>query len=731
MIRSSIHGEFHRNYIIEFHGETHNKLKQKIEVEITNEIEFTFDVTHWLRENSGQIKKVQVGLPMSSHRQRANAIRALAMDAVQKAKSGHPGAPMGMADIAEVLWTSFLNHNPSNPGWKNRDRFVLSNGHGSMLIYSLLHLTGYDLPMDQLQEFRQLGSKTPGHPEYGYTPGVETTTGPLGQGLANAVGMALAEKLLAARFNQSKDNRDYKIVDHQTYVFVGDGCLMEGISHEVASLAGTLKLGKLVCIYDDNGISIDGKIEGWFNDDTPKRFEAYGWHVIRNVDGHDAEAIAVAIESARANAEQSTIICCKTEIGFGSPNKAGTAASHGSPLGEDEVGATRQQLDWAHEPFTIPEDVYEGWDCRQKGNALDNAWQQSFAEYAQEFPKLASEFERRLRGDLPDNWATAMDALLKDTDAQGTSMASRQASASVIASIARLLPELVGGSADLTGSNNTNWPEMTVVDDTGAEGNYIHYGVREFGMTAIANGLALHGGILPFTGTFLIFMEYARNAVRMSALMGIQNIHVYTHDSIGQGEDGPTHQPVEQLANLRGTPNMSVWRPCDSVETVVAWRSAVERKDGPTALVYSRQSLPHIERDEPQLSAIARGAYVLRDSAEPASIVLIATGSEVNIAVSAFEKLAEEGVSARVVSMPSADVFESQDEDYRELVLPAAQRNRLAIEAAHPDYWRKWVGLDGRVIGLPTFGESGPGADVMHHFGFSVDNIVEVARAMA
>ncbi len=637
---------------------------------------------------------------------------------------------MGMADIAEVLWTEQMDHNPLNPDWENRDRFVLSNGHGSMLLYALLHLTGYDLAMEQLVNFRQLGSKTPGHPEYGYTPGVETTTGPLGQGFANSVGMAIAEKLLAARFNQSKDGSVFNIVDHHTFVFAGDGCLMEGISHEVASLAGTLKLGKLICIYDDNGISIDGKVEGWFTDDTPGRFAAYGWHVIPDVDGHDAEAVSAAFEQAKSNTGQPSIICCKTEIGYGAPSKAGTAASHGAPLGEDEVAGTREQLGWLHEPFIIPDDIYEGWDCRQKGAEKENEWKQCFAEYSQAFPTLAKEFERCVRGELPDDWSKAMDDLLKETNTNAESMASRQASAKVIARIASLLPELVGGSADLSGSNNTNWPEVEVVDGSDSEGNYIYYGVREFGMTAIANGMTLHGGILPFTGTFLIFMDYARNAVRMSALMGIRNIHVYTHDSIGQGEDGPTHQPVEQLANLRGTPNMSVWRPCDSLETVVAWQSAVERKDGPTALVFSRQGLPFQARTDSQIKEVARGAYVIRDSSEPAKVILIATGSEVNIAIGAAEKLNESGTPTRVVSMPSANTFEAQDESYRESVLPVAQRNRVAIEASHPDYWYKWVGLDGEVIGLPRFGESGPGGEVMTHFGFSVDNIVEVARGM-
>tara|TARA_R110002073_G_scaffold60360_5_gene151744 strand:- start:2691 stop:4682 length:1992 start_codon:yes stop_codon:yes gene_type:complete len=655
---------------------------------------------------------------MNARQSRANAIRALSMDAVQKANSGHPGAPMGMADIAEVLWCDYLNHNPANPDWANRDRFVLSNGHGSMLIYSLLHLTGYDLPMSELENFRKLGSKTPGHPEYGYTPGVETTTGPLGQGLANAVGMALAEKLLAARFNRGP----HQIVDHHTYAFAGDGCLMEGISHETASLAGTLKLGKLICMYDDNGISIDGEIDGWFTDDTPARFRAYGWHVIDEVDGHDGEAVSAAIATAKANVDQPTLICCKTHIGFGSPNKSGKASSHGSPLGAEEVALTRAALDWTSAPFEIPEDVRSGWDCRQKGADLENAWRQSFAEYSQAYPELAAEYERRMSGDLPADWAATMDAFLAEVVSAGASKATRQASASVIEEMAKIMPELLGGSADLSPSNNTTWPDMKEVKPGTEEGNYIHYGVREFGMTAIANGIALHGGFKAYTGTFLIFMEYARNAVRMSALMGIQNIHVYTHDSIGQGEDGPTHQPVEQLANLRGTPNMSSWRPCDTVETVFAWRAAMERHNGPTALVFSRQSLPFQERDAAQISNIAKGGYVLKDAPNPRAII-IATGSEVSLATSAAEQLAAEGIDVRVVSMPSPDVFEQQDAAYRDSVLPGGVRNRIAIEASHPDYWRKWVGLDGDVVGLASFGESGPGADVLKHFGFTADNL--------
>jgi len=673
---------------------------------------------------------VTTDLNMISSRQRANAIRALAMDAVQQAKSGHPGAPLGMADIAETLWTGFLRHNPANPKWSNRDRFVLSNGHGSMLIYALLHLTGYDLPMSELEKFRQLGSRTPGHPEFGHTPGVETTTGPLGQGLANAVGLAIAEKLLAAHFNRTLNDQDFQIVDHCTYTFVGDGCLMEGISHEVASLAGTLGLGKLICLYDDNGISIDGDVKDWFTDDTPARFRAYGWQVIDRVDGHDGQAVAAALEIARNESAKPTLICCQTTIGYGAPTKAGTAASHGAPLGAEEISGARAALDWSHPPFVVPDEIAQSWDARDRGAALEASWEALFRGYQQHFPELAAEFSRRHGGDLPAQWPAAMDALLETTDSLGENLASRQASAKVIAHMAELLPELVGGSADLTGSNLTNWPTMQPVSAEQPDGNYIYYGVREFGMTAIANGLALHGGILPFTGTFLVFMDYAKNAVRMAALMGLRNVLVYTHDSIGQGEDGPTHQPIEHLASLRGMPNMSVWRPADGVETVVAWRGAVERQGGPTALVLSRQSLPHQARSAAQIADIKRGAYVLCDSAEPAQIIIIATGSEVSIAVQAFAALAKQGVAARVVSMPSADVFEAQDQAYRDSVLPPANRHRLAVESAHVDYWWKWVGLDGRVIGMTSFGESGPGGEVLKHFGFTAENIVDVARSM-
>lgn len=667
---------------------------------------------------------------MISSQQRANAIRALAMDAVQKAKSGHPGAPLGMADIAEALWTGYLRHNPANPKWPNRDRFVLSNGHGSMLIYALLHLTGYDLPMAELEQFRQLGSRTPGHPEFGHTPGVETTTGPLGQGLANAVGMAIAEKTLAAYFNRTQAGRDFPIVDHFTYTFVGDGCLMEGVSHEAASLAGTLGLGKLICLYDDNGISIDGDVKGWFTDDTPARFRAYGWHVIDRVDGHDSQAVAAALEVARNTTDRPSLICCQTTIGYGAPTKAGTAASHGSPLGDAEVKGAREALDWSYAPFVIPNEVYQSWSARDQGAAQEAAWQTLFHDYQAQFPELAAEFSRRHAGDLPAEWGPAMDALLETTNNSGEHLASRQTSAKVIAHMAALLPELVGGSADLTGSNLTNWPNMRPVTAEQPNGNYIYYGVREFGMTAITNGLALHGGILPFSGTFLVFMDYAKNAVRMAALMKLRNVFVYTHDSIGQGEDGPTHQPVEHLASLRSMPNMSVWRPADGVETVVAWRAAVERQSGPTALVLSRQSLPHQARVDSQIADISRGAYVMCDSIEPAKIIIIATGSEVALAAEAFRQLADKGIPARVVSMPSADVFEAQDSVYRDAVLPPSNRCRLAVESAHTDYWRKWVGLDGRVIGMTSFGESGPGGEVLQHFGFTAENIVEVAGSM-
>lgn len=653
------------------------------------------------------------------------------MDAVQAAKSGHPGAPMGMADMAEVLWGQFLKHNPGNPNWWNRDRFVLSNGHGSMLIYSLLHLTGYDVSLDDLKAFRQLGSKTPGHPELGYTPGVETTTGPLGQGLANAVGLALAEKSLASTFNQvGADGQTFDIIDHHTYVFAGDGCLMEGVSHEACSLAGTLGLGKLICLYDDNGISIDGPVTGWFTDDTAARFEAYGWQVMRAVDGHDADAVSQALREAKANLSQPTLICCKTTIGFGSPNKGGTAGSHGSPLGDDEIALTRAALDWSHAPFVIPEALKNDWDALESGAAAEAGWQQTFAAYTEAFPELAQDLTRRMQGELPAIWPEAMATLRRDAQAAGKVLASRQASGEVIAQLSALLPELLGGSADLSGSNNTNWPAAAPITAEDASGNYVYYGVREFGMTAIANGLALHGGLIPFTGTFLMFMEYARNAVRMSALMGLQNIHVYTHDSIGQGEDGPTHQPVEQLTNLRTTPNLQVWRPCDTVETVSAWQAAIERRAGPTALVFSRQNLAHQDRDADQLSAIDQGGYILFEPASTPVAILIATGSEVEIARQAALILTADGQPTRLVSMPCAEVFAVQPDHYQQQVLPKDRRVRVAVEAGHGDYWRKWVGLDGAVVSLDRFGESGPGPDVLAHFGFSAEHIVATVKEL-
>ncbi len=657
---------------------------------------------------------------MPSRRELANAIRALSMDAVQKAKSGHPGAPMGMADIAEVLWNDHLKHNPSNPDWYDRDRFVLSNGHGSMLIYSLLHLSGYDLSMDDLKQFRQLHSKTPGHPEYGYAPGVETTTGPLGQGITNAVGMALAERTLAAQFNRD----GHHIVDHYTYVFMGDGCLMEGISHEACSLAGTLGLGKLIAFWDDNGISIDGHVENWFSDDTPKRFEAYGWHVIRDVDGHDAEAINRAIHEAKSVNDKPTLICTRTVIGFGAPNLCGSHDCHGAPLGEDEIKATRENLGWNHPPFVIPDEIYAGWDAKDKGAKAEADWNEKFAAYKAAYPELAAEFERRMKGELPAGWSEHAEAFIKAVDAKAESPATRKASQNAITAYAEVLPEFLGGSADLTPSNLTSWPDAKAITKTVADGNYLSYGVREFGMSAIMNGVALHGGFVPFGGTFLMFSEYARNALRMAALMKIQSIFVYTHDSIGLGEDGPTHQPVEQTATLRMIPNMTVWRPCDAVETAVAWRAAVEKKDGPTSLIFSRQGLPHMARSADQIAAIARGGYVLRDGGGTPDAIIIATGSEVALAVGAAETLAAKGKNVRVVSMPSVDVFEAQDADYRESVLPSNVTARVAVEAGVTDGWYKYVGLQGKVVGLNRFGESAPAAELFKEFGFTVENVV-------
>ena len=663
---------------------------------------------------------------MPSRRELANAIRALSMDAVQKANSGHPGAPMGMADIAEVLWNDFLNHSPKNPNWVDRDRFVLSNGHGSMLIYSLLHLSGYDLPMDELKQFRQLHSKTPGHPEYGYTPGVETTTGPLGAGISNAVGMAIAEKTLAAQFNRE----GHTIVDHYTYCFVGDGCLMEGISHEVCSLAGTLGLGKLITFWDDNGISIDGEVKGWFTDNTPARFEAYGWHVVADVDGHNPEAIKAAIEEARSVTDKPSMICCKTVIGFGSPNKGGTHGCHGSPLGDKEVAAVRESLHWPHEPFQIPRDIYTGWDAKKSGQEKEAAWAETFAAYQQAHPELAAEYERRvIKGELPADFAAKAEAFIQECQASSENIASRKASQNAIEAFGALLPELLGGSADLAGSNLTLWSGSKGIQDDPA-GNYIFYGVREFGMSGIMNGVSLHGGFINYGATFLMFMEYARNAVRMSALMGIQNIFVYTHDSIGQGEDGPTHQPIEQLTNLRTTPNLDTWRPCDATETAVAWKSAVERKNAPSALVFSRQGLPAQVRTPEQVSNIAKGGYILCDCLGEPDVILIATGSEVDLAMQAAQVLAEAGRAVRVVSMPSTTTFDQQDAEYRQSVLPIEVSARVAIETAHVDFWRKYVGLEGEVVGMSSFGESAPGGALLEHFGFTVENVVNTVNEL-
>ena len=662
---------------------------------------------------------------MSSPRtELANAIRALSMDAVQKANSGHPGAPMGMADIAEVLWNDYLVHNPANPHWPNRDRFVLSNGHGSMLLYSLLHLTGYDLPIEEIENFRQLHSKTPGHPEYGYTPGVETTTGPLGQGLSNAVGMALAEKILADQFNRP----GHDVVDHYTYTFVGDGCLMEGISHETCSLAGTLGLGKLIAFYDDNGISIDGEVEGWFTDDTPARFLAYGWQVIDNVNGHSPSEVKAAIEAARHEKGRPTLICCKTIIGKGAPNKQGSESCHGAPLGGDEIAATRLALGWDHAPFVVPASVYAGWNALDKGASAELDWNEAMTAYTAAYPELAAELSRRLAGELPADFSAQAAAYIARCQEEGESVASRKASQNCLNAYGPLLPELLGGSADLAGSNLTLWSGSRGVTAHDASGNYIYYGVREFGMAAIMNGIALHGGFINYGATFLIFMEYARNAVRMSALMKQQSIFVFTHDSIGLGEDGPTHQPVEQLTALRATPNMHTWRPCDTVESAVAWKSALERSDGPSSLVFSRQGLPHQHRNAEQLADVARGAYVLRDTQARPDAIIIATGSEIHLAMAAAEQLAETGRQMRVVSMPCAELFEQQDAAYREAVLPSDVLARVAVEALHADFWYKYVGLDGRVVGMTTFGESAPAGELMKLFGFTVDNVVAVVE---
>ena len=662
---------------------------------------------------------------MPSRRELANAIRALSMDAVQKANSGHPGAPMGMADIAEVLWNDFMHHNPANPKWPNRDRFVLSNGHGSMLVYSLLHLTGYDLGIEDIKQFRQLHSRTPGHPEYGYTPGVETTTGPLGQGITNAVGMAIAEKVLAGQFNRD----EHKIVDHYTYAFMGDGCMMEGISHEACSLAGTLGLGKLIAFWDDNGISIDGHVEGWFTDDTPKRFDAYGWHVVRDVDGHDPEAVKKAIQEARSVNDKPSMICTKTVIGWGAPNLCGSHDCHGAALGEEEVAATRENLGWKYPPFEVPDEIYAGWNARDKGATAEAAWAEKFAKYKAAHPALAAEFERRvIKGELPADWAAKAKDFVAAVNAKAEKIATRKASQNAINGFAPVLPELIGGSADLAGSNLTLWKDAKGISNTVSDGNYIHYGVREFAMSAIMNGIALHGGFIPYGGTFLVFSDYARNAVRMSALMKQRVLYVYTHDSIGLGEDGPTHQPIEHVASLRLIPNMQLWRPCDAVESAVCWQAAVERQDGPSCLVFSRQGLAHMPRSDEQIAAIRRGGYTLVDCQGAPQAIVIATGSEVEIAVAAAKTLADDGVKVRVVSMPSTNVFDAQDAAYKESVLPKAVKARVAIEAGVSDFWARFVGDQGKVIGIDRFGESAPIAALYKEFGFTAENVVKAVR---
>ena len=662
---------------------------------------------------------------MTTRKTLANAIRFLSMDAVQKAKSGHPGAPMGMADIAEVLWRDFLNHNPTNPNWADRDRFVLSNGHASMLIYSLLHLSGYEVSLDDLKNFRQLHSKTPGHPEYGYTPGVETTTGPLGQGIANAVGFAIAERTLAAQFNRP----GHDIVDHYTYAFMGDGCMMEGISHEACSLAGTLQLGKLIAFYDDNGISIDGQVHGWFTDNTAERFDAYGWHVISGIDGHDAASIKAAVEAAKQITDKPSLLICKTTIGFGSPHKAGTADAHGSPLGDAEIAETRKALGWEYGAFEIPQEIYKEWDAKEAGKAKEAAWDAKFAAYAAQFPELAAEYKRRVSGELPANWEKDSKAFIQNLQQNPSSIASRKASQNALEAFGKVLPEFMGGSADLAPSNLTMWSGSKALNEDKA-GNYIHYGVREFGMSAIMNGIALHGGFVPYGATFLMFMEYARNAVRMAALMKIRSIFVYTHDSIGLGEDGPTHQPVEQMASLRVTPNVSTWRPCDQVESAVAWKYAIDRKDGPTALIFSRQNLAQQPRTPEQLANIEKGGYILKDCAGTPELIFIATGSEVELAVSAYDQLTAEGRKVRVVSMPATDAFDKQDADYREAVLPTSVKARVAIEAGIADYWFKYVGLDGAIVGMRSFGESAPANELFEEFGFTVENVVTQAKSL-
>ena len=662
---------------------------------------------------------------MASRRMLANAIRALSMDAVQKANSGHPGAPMGMADIAEVLYNDFMRHNPANPDWIDRDRFVMSNGHGSMLPYSVLHLTGYDVTVDDLKNFRQLHSKTPGHPEHGYAPGIETTTGPLGQGISNAVGMAIAERILASEFNRD----GHEIVDHFTYVFTGDGCLMEGISHEACSLAGTLGLGKLIVFYDDNGISIDGKVEGWFRDDTPKRFDAYGWHVVE-VDGHDPDEVKIAIEAARAITAKPSIICCKTVIGYGAPNKAGGHACHGAPLGEEEIALARVELGWEHEPFVVPEEVYQGWDRRDSGQKEEDLWNEKFNAYRNDHPELAAEFERRINGELPENWEEASVAYIAEVNQAAETKATRQASLATLEAFAPLLPEMLGGSADLGGSNGTEWSGHKPMRAENTEANYINYGVREFGMSAIMNGIVLHGGFIPYGATFLVFSDYARNAIRLASLMKVQSIFIYTHDSIGLGEDGPTHQAVEHLPSLRLMPNLTVWRPCDTLETAVCWKAAIEHRGGPSCLVFSRQGLKFQERSEEQIANVSRGGYILRDCDGGPDVIIIATGSEVDLAIAAAESEELENENVRVVSMPSTEVFDRQTQDYRDSVLAPGVSARIVVEAAASGAWYKYVGLDGIVLGIDTFGESAPAKELFAYFGFTVDKVVEAVNGL-
>ena len=663
---------------------------------------------------------------MSTRRELANAVRALSMDAIQQANSGHPGAPMGMADIAEVLWNDHMKHSPANPGWWDRDRFVLSNGHASMLLYSVLHLSGYDLPMSEIRNFRQLHSKTAGHPEFAEAPGVETTTGPLGQGITNAVGMALAEKVLANRYNRD----GHEIVDHHTWVFLGDGCLMEGVSHEACSLAGTLELGKLIAFWDDNGISIDGEVQGWFTDDTPARFEAYGWQVIRDVDGHDPAEIKQAIETARSETDRPTLICCRTIIGYGSPNKQGTSATHGAPLGAEEIVATREALGWKYPAFEIPDEIYAGWDARDSGSALEADWNSRFVAYQDSHPELAAEFSRRMRGDLPENWQQATDQAIADLQEQGAVVATRKASQIALDAFGPLLPELIGGSADLAGSNNTIWKQSVDVCDGTTDGNYVYFGVREFGMAAICNGLGLHGGFVPYNATFLVFSDYARNAVRMSALIPAHNIHVYTHDSIGLGEDGPTHQPVEHVASLRLIPNLSVWRPCDTVESAVAWKCAIEESSGPSALIFTRQNLPHQQRDDEQVRAIGRGGYILREADGPCEAIIIATGSEVGMAMAAAEELSAKNFNVRVVSMPNPGRFMAQERVYRESVLPSDCKARVAIEAGVRHYWHPFVGDSGRIIGIDGFGASAPASELFEHYGLTIENVSKAVQEL-